>query len=150
MAKQDNKSNINNNFKEAVYNYRDTNLTFRNNGTITENKDMPLIQNLDELPFPDRSIVKIEYDSEIGGLDFAKDRFTTLLSSRGCPFKCIYCMNSLLAQHKWRSRSVNNILDELAILREQNYREILFVDDNFTLKRSRVIEICREIKKQKL
>lgn len=125
-------------------------LTYRNNGRISENEESPLIENLDELPFPDRSKLNINYKNDLGGFAFSIGKFTTILSSRGCPFKCVFCMNSLMGRHSWRSRSVKNIMDELLYLAENKYKEILFIDDNFTLKRDRVIEICREIKKEKL
>ncbi|MHA2012675.1 MAG: B12-binding domain-containing radical SAM protein [Candidatus Helarchaeota archaeon] len=125
-------------------------LVYRNNGHIVENKDAPLIEKLDKLPFPNREKLNIEYSWDFGGFKFAQGRFSTILSSRGCPFKCIYCMNSLLARHKWRSRSIENIIEELLLLEEMKYKEIFFLDDNFTLKRNRVIEINERIKKEKI
>ncbi|MHA1268411.1 MAG: B12-binding domain-containing radical SAM protein [Candidatus Helarchaeota archaeon] len=125
-------------------------LIYRDNGHIIENKDAPLIENLDDIPFPDREKLGIEYYWDFSGFKFAQSRFTTILSSRGCPFQCVYCMNSLMARHKWRTRSIKNILEELLILEEKKYREVFFLDDNFTLKRNRVIEICKEIKKEKI
>ena len=125
-------------------------LSYRENNKIIENKDAPLIENLDDLPFPDRDKLGIEYTWDFSGFKFAQGRFTTILSSRGCPFQCIYCMNSLLARHKWRSRSVKNIIEELLLLEEKKYKEVFFLDDNFTLNRKRVIEICKEFKKEKI
>ena len=50
----------------------------------------------------------------------------------------------------WRTRSVNNILNEICELADQGYREILFVDDNFTLNTKRIIRLCEKIKKEKM
>lgn len=125
-------------------------LTYRENNRIIENDETPLIENLDDLPFPERTKLNIEYNNDFGGIRFAVGKFTTMLSSRGCPFRCNYCINSLLGRHNWRSRSVKNIIEELLYLEEKKYKEVLFIDDNFTLKRNRVIQICREIKREKI
>ncbi|MHA1231063.1 MAG: B12-binding domain-containing radical SAM protein [Candidatus Helarchaeota archaeon] len=125
-------------------------IVYRENNKIKDNGITPLIVNLDDIPFPNRDKLNINYTWDFGGFKFAQSKFTTILSSRGCPFKCIYCMNSLLARHKWRTRSINNIIDELLVLDEKKYREVYFLDDNFTLNRKRVIELCKNIRKEKL
>jgi radical SAM superfamily enzyme YgiQ (UPF0313 family) len=125
-------------------------LTYRSNDGIKENKEPPLIEKLDDLPFPNRSKLDINYDWDFGGIKFAQDKFTSILTSRGCPFRCKFCMNSLFARHKWRTRSVGNIIDELLLLEGDKYREVFFLDDNFTLRRDRVIDLCKQIKKEKI
>ncbi|MGQ9530427.1 MAG: B12-binding domain-containing radical SAM protein [Candidatus Bathycorpusculaceae bacterium] len=125
-------------------------LTFRHNGKIVSTPDRPLIKNIDELPFPDRSLMNTEYTSTIFGVKVATKKFTTVLSSRGCPFRCTFCGCRKFARGVWRPRSVENIMEELHILRSQGYEEILFVDDNFTLNRKRVVKLCQRMRKEGL
>lgn len=61
-------------------------ITFRNNGEIVSTPDRPLIKNIDELPFPNRRLMNAEYTSLIHGIRAATKKFTTVVSSRGCPF----------------------------------------------------------------
>ncbi len=102
---------------------------------IYPNPLRPLIQDLDSLPFPDKSIWL--------GTAVNKDAFQTwlCLTSRGCPHRCSFCFNSTLQDiyknlGKYvRYRSVENVIQEL-VLAKQNYpvRFVMFMDDNFTLK----------------
>jgi radical SAM superfamily enzyme YgiQ (UPF0313 family) len=89
-----------------------------------------------------------QYTSTIFGVKVATKKFTTLLSSRGCPFQCSFCGCRKFARGVWRARSVENIVEELEFLRSEGYEEFLFVDDNFTLNRKRVMELCQKIRKE--
>lgn len=125
-------------------------ITYRHNGEIKENKSRQLIKDLDILPFPDRKLVPNIYKNRIGGIDVTKRKFTTMVTSRGCPFGCNFCACTAFSQGRWRTRSVDNILKEICELADQGYQEILFVDDNFTLNIKRIIELCDKIKKEKM
>ncbi|MFX0105308.1 MAG: B12-binding domain-containing radical SAM protein [Candidatus Hodarchaeota archaeon] len=125
-------------------------LTYQVNGKIIENKNRQFIKNLDSLPFPDRKMIPKIYKNRIGGIDVSKRKFTTMVSSRGCPFSCNFCACTAFSQGIWRTRSVHNILEEICELADQGYREILFIDDNFTLNSKRIFELCNKIKKEKL
>jgi anaerobic magnesium-protoporphyrin IX monomethyl ester cyclase len=71
--------------------------------------------------------------------------FATMISSRGCPFRCSFCDKSV-GGSKWRARQATDVVDEMMELKEQHgVGFINFYDDNFTLKRGRVVEICNEI-----
>jgi radical SAM superfamily enzyme YgiQ (UPF0313 family) len=95
------------------------------------------IENLDLIPFPDRTRLKAE--KYIYPL-FNK-KFTTLIGSRGCPYKCIYC--GLPHNNKFKTRSVDNILKELRLIASQGYEYVSFSDDIFTMNKHRVIELCK-------
>jgi radical SAM superfamily enzyme YgiQ (UPF0313 family) len=125
-------------------------ITFRENGKIVSTPDRPLIKNIDELPFPNRDLMNAEYTSVIFGVKVATKKFTTVLSSRGCSFRCSFCGCRKFIKGVWRPRSVENIMEELWLLRSKGYEEILFVDDNFTLNRKRVKRLCERMKKEKL
>ena len=71
--------------------------------------------------------------------------FATMISSRGCPFRCSFCDKSV-GGSKWRARQPADVVDEMVELKERHgVGFINFYDDNFTLKRGRVVEICNEI-----
>lgn len=125
-------------------------ITFRNNEEIVSTPDRPLIKNIDKLPFPDRSLMNAEYTSLIYGVRVATKKFTTVVSSRGCPFQCTFCGCRKFARGVWRPRSVDNIIDELEYLKSEGYEQFLFVDDNFTLNTKRVVNLCQRMRKEKL
>jgi len=72
--------------------------------------------------------------------------FLTALTSRGCPYNCIYCPNPVMQGRKWRFRTPENVVDELKYLCNTfNMRGLLFRDPEFALNRQRVVDICRGI-----
>ena len=74
-----------------------------------------------------------------------------VLSSRGCPYNCDYCAVNSIWKRKYRTRSIENIVDEIELLiKRYGVKEIHFEDDNLTLNRQRVIELCDEIKRRNL
>jgi len=123
-------------------------ITFRNNGEIVSTADRPLIRNVDALPFPNRELLNTEYTSIIYGLKVATKKFNTIVSSRGCPFRCSFCGCRKFARGLWRPRSVENIIEELEYLQSEGYEQFLFVDDNFTLNQKRVVKLCRMMRKE--
>ena len=125
-------------------------ITFRNNSNIISTPDRPLIKNIDSLPFPDRKMLDAEYHNATAGIVVAPKKFSSFVTSRGCVFRCRFCGCQRLARTLWRSRSVDNIMEELHLLSSQGYKQFLFVDDNFTLNPKRVIKLCRRLKKEKV
>jgi radical SAM superfamily enzyme YgiQ (UPF0313 family) len=125
-------------------------ITFKKNGKVTSSPDRPLIKDVNALSFPDRNLVDAQYSSRIYGVKVATRKFTTLVSSRGCPFQCSFCGCRKFARGIWRPRSVENIMDELEHLRSNGYQQFLFVDDNFTLDLKRVVKLCRSLRKERL
>jgi anaerobic magnesium-protoporphyrin IX monomethyl ester cyclase len=110
-----------------------------------------LIEDLDSLPFPDRSILrKVDYGYFFQDIRLTFGKFTTLCTSRGCPYKCTYCSCAELSLRKWRPRSAESVLDELEMLYNKGYECCVFVDDNFTHRKNRVEEICDGIKDRRI
>ena len=71
--------------------------------------------------------------------------FGTMITSRGCPFRCSFCDKSVSGD-RWRARPAAHVVDELVTMRQQHgIRFVNFYDDNFTLRRRRVVAICEEI-----
>ena len=125
-------------------------LTFIDNNEIVSNRE-ELISDLDSLPFPNRRLIEgNEYAICWFGFRITLGKFTTILTSRSCPHKCTFCCCSALFKKKWRTRSVDNVLDELEEIYSQGYRSCIFIDDNFTLIPERVIKICRGIVERKI
>ena len=125
-------------------------VTFRHENQIVSNPDRPLVKNVDLLPFPERSLLDNEYHNTTVGINVAPKKFTSFLSSRGCVFNCRFCSCASIAQSLWRPRSVENVMEELHLLASEGYKQIMFVDDNFTLNRKRAVELCRRMRKEKI
>ncbi len=125
-------------------------ITYRNRGSVVSTPNRPLIKDLDSIPFPDRSLLDVEYHSTIAGAKIAVKKFTSVISSRGCIHKCRFCSCQKFARNVWRPRSVENTLKELHYLASEGYKQFIFVDDCFTLNQKRVIKLCRLIRKERL
>jgi radical SAM superfamily enzyme YgiQ (UPF0313 family) len=125
-------------------------VTYRDNGRIVRNDDRPLLENIDNLPIPNRKLLgNVKYKNKVEGLDLSVGKFTSAASSRGCAFQCSFCSSSMF-WGKWRPRSPENIVEELSLLEEQGYNNLLWVDDNFTISKKRLFNLSDLIKKEKL
>jgi len=125
-------------------------ITFRNQKSIISTPDQPLINDLNSLSFPDRKLVDAEYHCMVAGANVAPKKFTSIVSSRGCVYRCRFCSCTQFARNMWRPRSVQNTLEELHFLASEGYRQFIFVDDSFTLNQKRVIKLCRGMRKEKI
>lgn len=105
-------------------------------------RDWPKIADLDRLPFPDRgSLPSSRYRHPL----FGGQAVTSLITSRGCPYRCVFCDKHICGV-RWRARSPENVLAELQeMVLKSGLRRIIIYDDLFTLDRERVIAICRGI-----
>ncbi|MGI6204438.1 MAG: B12-binding domain-containing radical SAM protein [Anaerovoracaceae bacterium] len=90
------------------------------------------IPDLDEVPFPDYSILKTPVVS------------ANVLSTRGCPFRCTFCTTSRMFD-PYRQRSVDNVIEEIRMYKQMGFRYMNFEDDNFTADKERAKEICRRM-----
>jgi len=124
-------------------------ITFRDMDGTHINEDRPLIQNIDGIPFPARDIVK---DKNYRQGTFIGRLSTTMVSSRGCPYRCVFCLwPNTLYGHKFRMRSAENVVDEIEeAVKRYGIDEIYFDDDSFALNKERVLKICHLIKKRSL
>jgi len=125
-------------------------ITFRNDGEIISTPDRPLIKDVDTIPFPDRTLLDTEYHALAAGINAAPKKYTSFVTSRGCVYNCRFCGIRALAHNIWRPRTVQNALEELLLLESQGYTQFHFVDDNFMLNQKRAIELCREIRREKM
>ena len=125
-------------------------ITFRDGNAVVSTPDRPLIEDLDSIPFPDRNLLDVEYHSMIAGANIAIKKFTSIISSRGCVYGCRFCSCQKFARNVWRPRSVENTLEELRYLIGEGFKQLIFIDDSFTLNQKRVIKLCKNIRKEKL
>jgi anaerobic magnesium-protoporphyrin IX monomethyl ester cyclase len=117
-------------------------ISYISDGELIRTPNRPLIQDLDSLPFPARDLLPLKrYTTSLHGRSLA-----AALTSRGCPFNCEFCACSQFFGRRWRTRSVENVMEELGLLRrEQGYQAVAFFDDNFTLNPKRTAEFCDNI-----
>jgi len=127
-------------------------LAWRDRGGVDVNARGPLIRDLDELPIPDRSFInRSDYFGEV------------IITGRGCPFQCAYCASRTIWGRAVRFRSVESIIRELTILRNEAENSpdpalgprdsaerpgrwvVKALDDTFTVNRPRTLELLDQI-----
>ncbi|MBD3266227.1 radical SAM protein [bacterium] len=112
---------------------------YRDHGEIQVTPILPLNQHLDELPFPARHLIPQErYYTVLA----KKTPITTMMTSRGCPYKCIFCDRPHLGK-QFRFRGPESVVNEMQQCEEMGIGEIFVYDDTFTVDRQRVLDICR-------
>lgn len=116
------------------------NIIWRDGEKIIKNK-LEYIKDLDKLPFPDYT--KFQLDKYV-------DKKIPIITSRGCPYRCIYCSIKNVMGRKWRARSAENVIDEMKLWKKRGYSFFQISDDNFSLDRKRVEKFCSLIIKNKL
>jgi len=114
-------------------------ISFKRGGKIFHNEYRSFINDLDSLPFPAWHLFNMDrYLAKMDGRKVAP-----VLSSRGCPFKCIFCYRGPAAGKTFRARSPEKIIEEIEYLhREYGIGNVLFVDDIFTINQNRAERIC--------
>ncbi len=119
-------------------------ITYRENGRIITNEPCEPIHDLDILPMPARHLIKNIFDGGIEGMFrlTKPGEFSTILSSRGCPFTCKFCVAAGAANGGFRQRGVDSVVQEIFELAEQGIKFIQIQDMNFILNEERVKKIC--------
>lgn len=113
-------------------------ISFKDAEGTKRTPNRPLIENLDELPLPARHLVPLEKYGAI----FDKPPNTSMITSRGCPFRCTFCAAAKMYNYRWRERQPEAIVQEMEILKHKGFPFIVFFDDIFTLDMERVVRIC--------
>ena len=114
-------------------------------GTLRNNPNRSLPRDLDQWPFPDRESLPLDFVESMP-LDvpavLSLDRFTTMQTSRGCPWPCVFCDIPIFNEGKWRARTPAHVIAEFEQLRKDGYGSVYFVDDHFLLQPKRIEAIC--------
>ena len=133
-------------------------LSYIREGKVVNNPYRPLIKDLDSLPFAARDLVA---DHSFHNPKLKTGPYTTLFTSRNCPFHCIYCVPSSLSfareieygrENEGRKptigfRSLESVEKEVAQLASEGYKAIGFMDDNFIWNEERTRGLCNILKK---
>jgi anaerobic magnesium-protoporphyrin IX monomethyl ester cyclase len=140
-------------FERATWS-RIAGLSFRDeNGEIVHNPPRPLRDDLDSIPFPAHHLLKIERYTNLQPLTDGlnpRARAYTIVTSRGCPYNCIYCSKAITGRI-WRPRSPENVVAEWRwLVRDLGATEIGVTDDTMTLDMERAKTICRMLIAERL
>ena len=122
-------------------------LMYKDNGRTNYNAPK-LIENLDTLPIPDRSLIRNK--TYFGDISVRRKPATSAISSRGCPYNCIFCSIHTVHGYKFRQRSFESVCNEIEYLLQEGYKEVYFVDDNLTLNKKWVQNLCHQIIERRL
>lgn len=123
-------------------------ILFRDGKRIIATGIQDKIEDIDSIPFPARHLLKM--NRYIIGTMRGKKNFTTIMTTRGCPFKCVFCSTDVFGS-KVRRRNARLVIDEIkSVISDYNIRHFIFLDDTLTLDRNYILEICDMIEREKL
>jgi radical SAM superfamily enzyme YgiQ (UPF0313 family) len=119
-------------------------ICYLRNGTLFKGRPPDFIQDLNSIPMPDRRLLDYKrYFNILSGSGI----MTTIMSSRGCPYRCIFCER---LGKKFRPVSPGNVIKEIEDCLSLGINEIFLHDDTFTIDKKRVMDICSLIKEKSL
>lgn len=116
-------------------------IAFRDRAGVTLTPARPLIEDLDSLPLPARHLLPMNRYLALG---FP----VSIITSRGCPNRCIFCLGRRMVGHKARFRSPALVVDEIEQLIDYGHALINIADDLFTANKRRVMALCDEINRR--
>lgn len=121
-------------------------IAWRKDGEITLNFPRPFVADLDDLPIPMHELLPLQSYR----MPLIKGPFTFIVTSRGCPAGCTYCIKHVSYQYSARIRSPKLIMEELWQLKKLGINNIHMYADLFTVNRDQVIELCKMMIEEKL
>ncbi len=118
---------------------------YREDNKIKAGKPPKLIKDLNTIPIPDRAPVsRYQYGREYNP-HIKHNEFTSLITSRGCPYSCRFCSRHSISMKHFRTRSADNVLTELTQLQNQGYHYIQIADDSFLADRKQAEHLLDSI-----
>jgi anaerobic magnesium-protoporphyrin IX monomethyl ester cyclase len=114
---------------------------WRHDGEVTVNADRPFFRSLDDLPIPLHHLLPLDRYR----MPMIKGAYTFIVTSRGCPAGCTYCIKHVSYQYSVRLRSPEKLLEEMRLLAGLGIHHIHMYADLFTVSREQVVELCRLI-----
>ncbi|MCA9929716.1 MAG: radical SAM protein [Anaerolineales bacterium] len=121
-------------------------LVWRDGDEIVVNPTRPFIADLNDIPHPMHHLLPMQ-DYR---MPLIKGAFTFIVTSRGCPAGCTYCIKHVSYQYSVRVRTPENIMEELWILKKQGINNIHMYADLFTVNREQVMGLCELMIKEKI
>ena len=124
-------------------------VAFRKEGRVVRTPPRPLHPNLDDFPWV-TPVYKRDLDITKYNIPFLLHPYVALYTTRGCPALCTFCLwPKTFDMHPWRERSIPNVVEEVqwTLKSFPQAREIFFDDDTFTIRKDRVLALCKEFKK---
>lgn len=121
-------------------------LAWRNRDEIVINPDRPFIPDLNDLPIPKHELLPLDKQR----MPMIRGPFTFIVTSRGCPAGCKYCIKHVTYQNSVRVRSAENIVEELEYLAKLGIHNIHMYADLFTVNREHVVDLCKLIIEKRL
>jgi anaerobic magnesium-protoporphyrin IX monomethyl ester cyclase len=126
-------------------------LAARQGSAIVKNPVFPIVTDLDNLAEPDYSLLEIEKYLRIRTADDHIVRSLAVMTSRGCPYNCAFCLTSKLYPRRWRFLQSSAVLDLLEkLVRQYKLQDIAFFDDYFFGNHERALEIVKGMIERKL
>jgi len=126
-------------------------LIFRIKKEVVENKRRELINDLNQLPWPDREELPIyKYHDCPGGIP---EPSAQMWASRGCPYQCVFCAWPQIMYNgsNYRIRDVKDVVEEMEYLvKTKGFKSIYFDDDTFNIGKKRMLDLALEIRKRNL
>jgi magnesium-protoporphyrin IX monomethyl ester (oxidative) cyclase len=122
-------------------------IAFMDNGRKVITPPRHVIQDLDSLPFPARHLLPMEkYFAAVRENPLRgeiRKPWASMITSRGCPFNCIFCTVHIVAGKQWRARSPENVVKEIEhLVQTYHVKQIDFLDENMTMDKKRMEAIC--------
>jgi radical SAM superfamily enzyme YgiQ (UPF0313 family) len=121
-------------------------IAYREKGEVKMTLPRPFIADLDDLPMPMHELLPLDKYRE----PLIKGPFTFIVTSRGCPAGCTYCIKHVSYQYSARVRSPKLIMEELWRLKELGINNIHMYADLFTVNREQVMELCERMIAEKI
>jgi anaerobic magnesium-protoporphyrin IX monomethyl ester cyclase len=121
-------------------------VAWRNGDEIVINFPRPFISDLDDLPIPMHELLPLQKYR----MPLIKGPFTFIVSSRGCPAGCTYCIKHVSYQYSARLRSPELIMEELWQLKKLGINNIHMYADLFTVNRDQVMDLCQRMIDEKI
>jgi radical SAM superfamily enzyme YgiQ (UPF0313 family) len=118
-------------------------LVWKENGVIRRNEPAAPIEDLDSLPFPDFGLLSMKEGARMGTTGIGRTTIP-IQTSRGCPFDCTFCSVTGMFGHRYRHRSTQSIVAELAQY-DPKRNIVFFYDDNFAANPQKTKELLREM-----
>ena len=123
-------------------------IAYLNDGKFNRTENRNYVENLDELPVPARRLLPHD---KYNATQYAGKRITSVITSRGCPYSCMFCDYRFLMGPRFRRRSPENVIDEIEeCINDYDVDYINFRDSTFTFDEKWITDFCKMIKERKM